>query len=109
MMRHEVRTWDTEEELRDEVTDDILAIEADGRSAGAAPIDVGSYREALRDVLAEFDYWVSEPRPAIDGGTVRIHNFGEVQPSMERALDAARRLLDATPFIERRESDDRIR
>ncbi len=67
----------------------LARTEAHERSAGAAPLDTESYREALRDVLAEFDYWVSAPRPAVGGGTVRIHKFSEVQPSMEKVLVAA--------------------
>ena len=50
-------------------------------------------RRVLAKVVTEFDYWVSNPRPAIDGGTVRLHNFSEVQQPMERVLDAARALL----------------
>jgi len=48
---------------------------------------------AAQNVLNEFDYWTSPARPAADGGTVRIHKFSEVQPSMERALDRLRALL----------------
>jgi len=48
---------------------------------------------AAQNVLNEFDYWTSPARPAADGGTVRIHKFNEVQPSMERALDRLRALL----------------
>ncbi len=59
MMRHEGRAWDTEKELRDEVTDDILAIE---HEAGAAPLDV----ERLAQAQAEHGLAVRDHEGAWD-------------------------------------------
>ncbi len=52
-----------------------------------------AWERLLREVIDQFDYWAGEPRPAIGGGTVRLHRFSEVQPDMERVLDKAREAL----------------
>jgi len=72
---------------------DLLATLATRKLADEGLASHGLTLLAAQNVLNEFDYWTSPARPAADGGTVRIHKFNEVQPSMERALDRLRALL----------------
>lgn len=76
--------------------EDVSAELADARLILAAVNNLPALldvADALERLLDEFDYWTSEPRPAIDGGTVRLHKFGEVQPEMERKYEQARAAL----------------
>lgn len=103
-----------EDDIEEWARDAILAIEAEARAAAdaywsqfdphallTARDTLLAQNEALRAALVEVvwqaDYWAGPPRPATDGGTVRLHRFSEIQPDMERALDNARALLAQSP------------